>query len=176
MSELYDQIVQQRGSLEKLVASIPGFRGYQDKQARRTADRMLRDHIAEQVEQRIERLIRIEQLILDNGGMAFMSRTRRVKSKLQQFHDKIATAAPGYAGMWSQMKIGPDELEKVYSFDEALVRYLEKFDAELDKLEAAATNQDELSAAILEAEKVGAEAVDAVDLRDDVLTNLSKSV
>ena len=47
MSDLYDQIVSQRGQFERLIARIPGFRGYVDKGARRTADRMLRDQIAD---------------------------------------------------------------------------------------------------------------------------------
>ena len=76
MSELYDQIVGQRGTLENIVASIPGFKGYQDKQARRTADRMLREHLAQLIQQRHDRFVRIEKLILDNGGMKYMPRTR----------------------------------------------------------------------------------------------------
>ncbi len=55
MSDLYDQIVNQRGSFEQLLARLPGFRGYVDKGARRTADRMLRDHLSDQLGQRVNR-------------------------------------------------------------------------------------------------------------------------
>ena len=45
-SSLYDQIISQRGSVENLMAKIPGFKGYHDKQARRQADTILRQHLA----------------------------------------------------------------------------------------------------------------------------------
>jgi hypothetical protein len=123
MSELYDQIVSQRGSLENLIARIPGFRGYVDKAARRTADRMVRDHIADALTQRISRFTRIESKLLDNGGLSSMSRTANVKSKLQTLRDRIETAAPGYSGWGEAVKVGTDELERIYSFDEAMIRY-----------------------------------------------------
>src|SRR5690349_5875633 len=98
MSELYDQIVSQRGSFENLLARIPGFRGYIDKAARRTADRMLRDHVASVLTQRISRLTQIENKLLDNGGLSFMSKTAKVKTKMQTFRDRVESAAPGYSG------------------------------------------------------------------------------
>lgn len=176
MSELYERIVSQRGSLERLVARIPGFRGYQENQARRTADRMLRDFLADQVKQRVERLISIEKLILDGGGLAYMTRTRDVKSRLRRYQDSIETAVPGYSGMFAQIKIGPEELEKIYSFDEAQMRYLDQFDEALDRLQTAAASKDGLESAIAALDGVITEALNAFALRDDVLTNLGKNV
>src|SRR5664279_5407981 len=131
MSDLYNQIVNQRGSFENLVARVPGFRGYVDKSARRTADRMLRDHIADQLTQRINRLAQIERKLLDNGGLSFMSKTTNVKMKLQTFRDRVKTAAPGYSGFGEKIKVGAEELESIYSFDEALIRYADKLDEAL---------------------------------------------
>ncbi len=45
-SDLYSQIRNSRGSLERMVARLPGFQGYLDRQARRQADRLIRDHLA----------------------------------------------------------------------------------------------------------------------------------
>lgn len=175
-SDLYNQIVSQRGSLERLVARIPGFRGYQENTARRTADTMLRDYIATQVQQRVDRLVRIEKLILDTLGTAMLSRTRDVKGNMQLFHDKIKTAAPGYSGMWAQMKIGPEELDKLYAFDEAQIVYVDKIDIALDRLQEAVMNGEGVEAAIFNLSEVVAEAIAAYDLRDDVLTNLSSQI
>ena len=47
-SELYNEIVAQRGSLENLIAKIPGFKGYHEKNARRQADKLLRQHLVQQ--------------------------------------------------------------------------------------------------------------------------------
>lgn len=176
MSELSDRIMSSKGSFERLIARIPGFKGYHEKEARRTADRMLRDHIAGELDERIKRMSRIENLILDNGGLAYMTKTRSAKSKIQLFRDKIGTSTPGYDGMWAQMKIEADDLDKVYAFDEAQVVYVDKIDAALEVLEQAALNKEQLDVPIYELEKVGVEAIEAYNLREDVLTDLSKSI
>lgn len=176
MSDLYEKIIGQRGSFENLIARIPGFKGYQDKQARRTADRMLRDYIAGELDKRVQRLVRLEKLILDVLGMSYMPRTRSAKSKMQLYRDKIATRAPGYDGMWAQMKIEAEELERIYAFDEAHIGYADKFDMALDTLELAIKNRENVEQAIWDLETVATEAIDAYSLRDEVLTNLSKTV
>ncbi|GAB4510201.1 MAG: hypothetical protein OHK0046_06540 [Anaerolineae bacterium] len=175
-SELYNKIVQGRGSFEKLIARIPGFKGYQDKQARRTADTQVREYLADQVQQRVDRLVRIEKLILDNAGMMYMSKTRGVKGQLQLYHDRIATAAPGYSGMWAQMKIGAEELDLIYAFDEAQMQYVDKIDLALEQLQQAALNRDALEAAIYNLDETVREANEAFSLRDDLFTGFSQSV
>lgn len=176
MSELYEKIMGQKGRLENIIMKIPGFKGYHEKEARRQADRMLREYIAGELERRIERLVRLENRILDRIGMAPLTRTRDVKTVLQHYHDRIKTAAPRYDGMWAQMKIGPEELDKIYSFDEAQVRYVERFDEALDALEAAISAPETLDDAIDGVRTVAAEAHDAFDLRDQILTDLAKSL
>jgi hypothetical protein len=176
MSELYDRITSQPGSLERLIKRIPGFTGYLDKKARRTADRMLRDHIADELSQRIARLNQIENTILNNGGLSYMSKTSSAKSKLQHFHDLVKTAAPGYSGIMEALKIGPEEMDKLYSFDEALIAYADKFDGALNTLAKAVTDKTGIDEAIAGLDALTIEANNAFSLRDDVLTNLSKSV
>ena len=176
MSELYERITSQPGSLERLIKRIPGFAGYLDKKARRTADRMLRDHIADELSRRINRLAEIEKTILENGGLSYMSKTSSAKSKLQHFRDLVKTAAPGYSGIMEAIKIGPDEMDKLYSFDEALIAYADKFDGALNTLAKAATDKTGINEAIAALDALTIEANDAFTLRDDVLTNLSKSV
>jgi hypothetical protein len=175
MSDLYNQIISQRGSLERLIARIPGFGGYMDKDARRTADRMIRDHVATAVAQRINRLVQIENQLLDGGGLQYMSETRSAKTRLQTFHDRVRAAAPGYAGLDDAVKIDTAELDKFYSFDEALLRYVDKFDTALDALEQAANSKTGIEEAIAAVEQVANEANEAFALREDVLTNFNKS-
>lgn len=176
MSDLYEKIVSQRGGFEDLVAKIPGFRGYLDNKARRTADRLLRDHVADEYAMRIDRLGDIQKTILDNGGLSYMSKTNDVKSNLQHFHDLVKTAAPRYSGAFEEVKITPDDLEKIYSFDEAMIRYVDQLDAALNALDTAAASKTGIDEALAGVDKVTNEAEQAFHLRDDVLTQLSKVV
>ena len=176
MSDLYEQIVQQRGSFENLLARLPGFRGYVDKGARRTADRMLRDHIADALTRRINRLVEIERRLLDNGGLSYMSKTQNAKARLQTFHDRVKAAAPGYSGFMEAVKVDAEALERLYSFDEALIRYTETFDGALDALEQSVNSNEGIDVAIANLDRLAGEASDAFMLREDVLTNLDKSL
>jgi hypothetical protein len=178
MSELYDRIVSRRGRLEELMLRIPGFAGYQEKQARRTADRMLRDYLAGEIDRRITRFTRLEKEVVDKVGLGFSTKMRDAKTRLQTYHDKIETAAPKYDGMWAQMKIEAEDLDKIYSFDEAQVRYVTQFDTALDEVEKAvdAGDKDALTTAVEQLHSFASEAIDAFELRDEVLTGLSKTV
>jgi hypothetical protein len=178
MSELYERIISNRGSLQRLVARIPGFKGYMDRGARRSADRMLRDHIADLLSQRVNRLVEIEKKLLDSGGLSYMSETRSAKTKLQHFRDRVKAAAPGYSGFFEKIKVGEEELEKLYSFDEAQVRYVEQFDEALKKLADSlnSSNKSDIDQAIAALDQLTIEANEAFSLREDVLTQLDKSV
>ncbi len=177
MSEMYDQIVSQRGSFEKLLARVPGFRGYIDKATRRTADRMVRDYVAEVLTQKINRLAALEVALLDSdGGLQYMSETRSAKEKLQTFRDRVRAAAPGYSGFMEAVKVDEEALERLYNFDEAQIRYADQFDNALNVLEVAINSGEGVNEAIRALDLLTREANEAFSMRDDVLTDLSKSV
>lgn len=171
--DLYSRIVGERGSLEKLAARVPGFRGYMEKSARRQADRMIREHVADQLTTQLTRLSTIERMILDAGGLSLMSKTRSAKTKFQTFIDRIATDTPGYSGFFEAMKVDSEDLSVVYAFDMALIEYVDKFKEKLDALEAAAMANEDLDAAIRELDRLTIEANEAYNLRESVLQDLN---
>jgi hypothetical protein len=172
MDELYSRIVGQRGSLEKLAARIPGFRGYMEMNARRQADRLIRDTVAQQLRNQLNRLSTVETTLLGAGGLKYMSKTRSAKTKFQTFIDRMATDVPGYTGFFDALKIGPDDLAVVYSFDQALLEYVDKFKAKLDALQDAAAKNEGVDEAISALDGLTIEANEAYGLRDNVLKGL----
>ncbi len=172
MNDLYARIVRERGKLESLVAKVPGFRGYMEMTARRQADRLIREHVAEQLKLQLNRLPTIEKQLLDQGGLAYMSKTRSVKTKFQTFIDRVATDTPGYSGFFDALKIGPEDLEVVYAFDAALLDYADKFKEKLDALQDAALAGQGVDEAIRELDTLTIEANEAYSLRDSVLKGI----
>jgi len=163
--------------LQKLLARIPGFRGYTERADRRTADTMLRDHIAGELTKRINRFASIEKALIDSdGGLSHMSKSREAKTRLQTYRDRVAAAAPGYSGFFASVKVNEPELEKIYSFDEAQVRYLDRFDEALTQFENAVNSNEGVAATISALYDLANEANEAFSLREDVLTNLDKSL
>jgi hypothetical protein len=171
--DLYEKIVSQRSGLSWLMGKIPGFRGYMEMTLRRTADRLIRDHIAREFTQRLTRLSALERDLLGGGGLMHMDKTKSVKTKLQTLIDRIATDAPGYSGFFAAVSIGPDELEAIYAFDEAMLRYTETLDTQLDELQNAIGRGEGIPEAIRALDGTTIEGNSAYDLRDDLLKGIA---
>jgi outer membrane receptor for Fe3+-dicitrate len=175
MSDLYDRIVLERGGFEKLLARIPGFRGYLDLAARRAADRQIRDYVAEGLAGQLSRLASLQKRLLEQpGGLRFMSAAESARTQWQTYHDRVHTAAPGYSGFFALNKIDADDLEKIYAFDEAQVRYVDQLRDGLDAFEAAIVDAGDVAGAITSLESMGREANEAFRLRDTVLSSVGK--
>lgn len=175
MSDLYNQIINDRGSFERLVARLPGFGGYLDRAARRTADRLLRDHLAEAVDRQVKRLAQVERRLLDKGGMAYMTRTQEAKARLQMYHDRLKGASPGYSGFFEAIKIDAAELDLIYGFDELQMVHIDRLDGALDALAGAAERGQDVDTAIDNVSTLAREANDAFLQREQKLLNLQIS-
>lgn len=175
MSELYDKIVSQRGSLSNLAAQIPGFRGYLEGTERRLADTMIRDHIASEVDTLVTRFARLEKRILDGGGLKYMSKTREVKLKIQAYRDRIKTAAPKWSGLFAQVKVTNADLEKIYAFDEAQLRYVDDLAVKIDAIENAYKADVDIENALYDLEDKAIEAIEVFQMRDNVLLELDQN-
>lgn len=172
MTDLYSKIVSERGSLEKLLSKLPGFRGYMELNTRRQADRMIRESIAATLRQQLNRLVMAEKTLLDAGGLKYMSKTRSAKTKFQTFIDRIATDNPGYSGFFDANKITPEDLEIVYAFDYALLNYSDKFSEALTVLQDAAQKNEGIEGAIAALDALTIEANEAYNLRENVLKDI----
>ncbi len=172
-SELYEKIVSQRGMLENLVARIPGFKGYHEKNARRMADTMLRDFLATRMDAVIRLFTRVENDLLGEGeGLKHMSETRDTKNKLQSYRDRLKTAAPKYSGMFEAIKIGNEELDRIYAFDEAQIRYIDELEAAVKTLQDLVARGEDFADALDQVHTSAQTAIDAFSLRDDEIMQL----
>lgn len=177
MSDLYERIVGQRGTFERVLGWIPGFKGYLDKGYRRDADRMIRDYVAGELTKCVARLVELERRILDmDGGLMMMSDTNSVKTKLQTFRDRVQAAAPGYSGFMESVKIGAEELERIYAFDEAQIRFAHGMNEGLDALDAAIASGTGIREVIQRLDRLTVEANTAFSLRDQVITQIDKAL
>lgn len=175
-SDLFDRIVNQRGSFAELLGKIPvlgqHIENYFDMDAQRDADRIVREHIAGLLDAQMGRMADAENVILDAGGLKYMSKTRAVKEKLQTLRDRINTAAPGYA-ITGALKVGMDELANVYAFDQAMLRYVDQITELMDQFVEAAEAGEGIEDALSALRPVIDEAGDAFDLRKDVINGLA---
>ena len=172
MDDLYARIVRERGKLESLMEKVPGFRGYMEMSARRQADRLIREHVVEQLKLQLNRVPQIERELLDACGLGYMSKTRSAKSKMQTFIDRVATDTPGYSGFFDALKIDAEDLEVAYAFDRALLDYADKFKDQLDALHDAALKGEGVDEALRDLDTLAIEANEAYGLRDSVMKGI----
>ncbi|HRE49102.1 MAG TPA: hypothetical protein PLD47_15345 [Aggregatilineales bacterium] len=175
MSDLYKKIVSERSGLEKIIAKIPGFRGYKEMTARREADRLIREHVVRQLKDQMQALIGVEKKMISSGGLSLVSKVKSGKLAFQTFIDRVNTAAPGYSGFYDSIKVGSDELEKIYAFDAAMVRYADQMREIVMSLEAAvgAKDNDKTELVINALDSLASEANAAFGMREDLLTGLA---
>jgi len=172
MNDMYSKIVSQRSGLERIVARIPGFRGYKEMQARREADNIMREHVVQVLKEQLNRLVSIEKRLMQSGGLSLVGRSSEAKTRFQTYIDRVHTAAPGYSGFYSAQKIGPEELEKIYAFDAAQLEYADKIKAALDALDKAVSDKTGIEAAIDALSGLAQEANSAFQLRDNTLRGI----
>jgi hypothetical protein len=172
-NDLYEKIVSERGSLENLAGKIPGLQGYMEMSARREADRMIRDYVAGKYRPLSERLASIEREMLSGGGLTYLDRTKSIKTKIDNLQRRISTDMPGYSGFFASVKIGADELAKVYAFDEAMIRYTDQISEKLDALSKAVSSSEGIAEALSALDATVIEAGQAYDLRDDLLKGIA---
>jgi hypothetical protein len=173
-TNLYNRIVGQRSSLESLMARVPGFRGYKDMTDRREADRIIREHVVAKLNEQMDRLNMADKKLISGGDLSQTTLTQDGKMRFQTYIERVNTAAPGYSGFYDAMKVGPDELAKVYAFDAALLDYVDKIKGAVDAFSTAvgAKEKEAIAKAVNDFETVVNEAGSAFNLREEIVTGL----
>jgi hypothetical protein len=157
------------GGFEKLVSKIPGYSGYKEKEMRREADKLLRDHIYGVL---TEQRGRIEDIQADLGveHIEHVEKIGTARRRLQTLADTVHTAAYGYAGLFDAVKVKEEQLDALYSFDNGLLNEVEAIKAAVSSLQAAIDNDEGLSGAIRDLTETITRLQDLYNRRKDVLT------
>ena len=140
--------------LEQIANAIPGFKGYREKELRRDADRLQREHLAGQLEQCKKTLDQVSRDISRSGSLDAMNDVESARKKLDKAVARIRYADRGYAGFFDAIKVNEDVLDRVYRFD---LQLLGGVDAALLAASSAASGPEGVRAMI--------EALDLLDSR-----------
>ena len=103
--------------LKDLMEKIPGYRGYAEKEARREADKELRDAVAAAFASQVTRVSRVQEQLINNGDFDTATQLDRVIGRLQHLADRIRTASYGYTGFFDDDVVNTGVLDRLYAFD-----------------------------------------------------------
>lgn len=169
MTDFQGQIESGRGKLKNLLLKIPGFKGYIEMEDRRTADKMVRDVVADRYQERLDRLTGVMNEFIDRGDMEFMDQLEGAAVKIRTFIDKIRHAVYGYTGFFDAVRVDEGKLDRLYDYDQALLDGIDAIGETLESL-AAALDTDQIKTLIATLTKQAQEMVLKADQRMEEIT------
>lgn len=171
---LLDNVKDEMSGLEQLIAKIPGYKGYKEKELRREADKLLRDHIVNRMRTVKTQLDGLQQDLIGAGKFDLLDETGSAATQIQTFIDRVRTAAYGYGGLFDAVKVKEDDLDRVYEFDNALLGYADRIENAIGNARAGVEGEDARSL-ILMVRDLAREANTTFDGRQDVLRNTAST-
>jgi hypothetical protein len=167
--QLFGKVTGDMDPLKKILAKIPGFSGYMERQARRDSDKLLRETIFRRFRELEGRISALQREFIEHGEIQHVGKLESSAIQLRTFADRIRTAPRGYSSLFSAVKINEAELAKLYTFDAALLDRVEEVERAIGHVQAS-VGTDGLAAALRNLENVAAQCLEALNRREEVVT------
>ena len=132
MDPLLDKARSAQNTLERLMNSIPGFKGYRERDLRRDADRLQREHLVSRLGETRKALDKVAMALTRSGQLDGINDVETARKRLDKVSSRILYAERGYSGFFDAIKVDETVLARVYQFDLGLVD-------DVDGVRAAAT-------------------------------------
>ena len=158
----YEKVKGEMRLSERILAELPGFRGYKEKEIRRESDKMIRNHLYRKLNQAKEDLRRVFQKLSDYRRYEFLTDMDRLMARLDRIAEKINHASYGYTGFFDAVKVEEPDLDRMIKFDAELLDDVEeivkassafKADIEASKFDAAKKHIEKVGGLIETLEK-----------------------
>lgn len=172
MSDILDKVTGDRDFFKKILAKIPGFKGYIERGDRRLSDKILREKIADEFETHYQRVSSLQRDLISQGELQYIDDLEASALKLRQFIDRVRTASYGYAGIFDAIKIKEEELDQVYQYDYALLTLSDEIRAAVDNVETSIGTEG-LDAALRHLKTTSQQCVDAFNKRSEVMQGVT---
>jgi hypothetical protein len=146
--------------LEQIANFIPGFKGYREKELRRDADRVEREHVAARLEECKKPLNDTAAALTRSGGLEAINAVETARKRLDKVIARVRYADRGYAGFFDTIKVDEEALARVYEFDLSLIQQaeaaqkaagqgkLEEFLAVIDAMDARMADRESILSGI----------------------------
>ena len=172
MSDIYEKVSGEQDFIKKILAKIPGFKGYIERGDRRMSDKLLREQVVLEFETLYGRISGLQRDLSSQGGLEYVDDLEAAAIKLRQFIDRVKTASYGYSGIFDALKIKENKLGQIYEYDAALLSLSDEVSSAVDNVEAS-IGTDGLNAAIRHLVTVSQQCVDAFNKRSDVMKDIA---
>jgi len=123
---LYKKAKEEMRLSERILAEIPGFRGYKEKEIRRETDKIIRNNLYRKLTEARKNLKEVFQQLSDQHLHEVLTDMDRLLMRLDRVAEKINHASYGYAGFFNIVKVEEEKLDKMIDFDSNLIGNVKK--------------------------------------------------
>lgn len=121
MDPILDKARAGQNALEQIANAVPGFKGYREKELRRDADSLQREHLASRLEESKGALDGLAAAASRTGALDAINDIETAKKRLDKVVARIRYADRGYSGFFDTIKVDEAALDRVYRFDLSLL-------------------------------------------------------
>ncbi|MFB3889693.1 MAG: hypothetical protein ACE14S_09400 [Candidatus Bathyarchaeia archaeon] len=125
--DVYSEAKSQMRLSERIVAAIPGFRGYKEKELRRESDKLIRNHLYLKLSGAKSDLRTVFQKLSDRRYFDVLTDMDRLVAKMDRVTEKVNHASYGYTGFFDVVKVKEDSLDRMIDFDNQLIDEVNSF-------------------------------------------------
>lgn len=136
----FQEVKSETRLIEKISMLVPGFRGYKQKELRRETDRLIRNHLYQQLSSSENDLKSVFQRIVDNKLTDVWTDMDRLVTDLDMVSSEINHASYGYSGFFDAVKVNEDRLDAMMDFDSKLLDNVLSLDQKVKQLKSEILN------------------------------------
>ncbi len=140
-TDVYDTAKKQMRLSERLLAEIPGFRGYKEKELRRESDKLIRNHVYMKLAQARSDYKIVFQEMSDRRQLDIFPDMDRVVARFDRVAEKVSHASYGYSGFFDVVKIQEAALDRMTDFDNQLLDQVNGIASEVDAFKSEVSKQ-----------------------------------
>ena len=124
--DVYEKVKSEMRLSERILAELPGFRGYKEKELRREADKLIRNHLYRRLVEAKNAVKDAFQELSENRRYEVLNDVDKLVMKFDRIAEKINHASYGYAGFFDAVKIEENDLDHMIKFDNALLEQVKE--------------------------------------------------
>lgn len=138
--DLRQSVDQSRGTLKRLELLIPGYHGYRQADDIRAADSLLRRQVADRIKNARTTAENARTVLTTSGQFAALNDLAPLIADLLRLEPKVRSAEQGYSGIAAAIKVGPQQLDRLYEYDYGFAIAADQFGQTMDQLPSLASS------------------------------------
>ena len=160
---------------ERILAELPGFRGYKEKELRRESDKLMRNHLYLRLTEARKDIKEVFQKLSENRLQEVLTEMDHFIMRFDRVSGKVNHASYGYAGFFNVIKIQEDKRDKMIDFDTGLLEGADKIVAEATtfKKEVMKSNFEKVNEHIENLNNMLEELEEALEGREETIMGVT---